>query len=525
MEPIFRLPTRQAAVLFVLSVAFTLGVNALNLAIVGAQNPSNAIRGASSTVHGYTIWSADNSYYLPPAQNFLAGRGYIIDPENPQTRILRTPGYPAFYALHYVLFGEEGSFRVIRLTQTLLLALAVVLLADAVLRLGGDRRLALLSGVLFALCPFTAIYAFHTITESLYPFLMMVSLNVFARAREKASWGWYAATGTTLVVTVLTRPVTGLLLPVFVAVLLVLDERPFATRVRGVLALAGAFALALSPWVVRNWYVSGGRFIPLEDYKVFIGFGSGFEGFRRWWSAWHHPGNAPIDYAKNVLATLDSPTPQGHEALARAQVAAFPPLAFRGASHEEVAGVVLQLNRCLEARLRALRAERPHSNNLRLAPPLACDLDVERTFDDLRARLRRAAPFSYYLLVPLGTLREAVVHSGSYAYGSLNPPGRRLSSLQFAVKGAMFVLELSLFASLVCALRLPRPLGFLVAGFPVVMLAYLIYGLRVVVEGRYLIAVYPFLCVTLACLLGAAAERLTRWVRPGSAETRLHASL
>jgi hypothetical protein len=76
----------------------------------------------------------------------------------------------------------------------------------------------------------------------------------------------------------------------------------------------------------------------------------------------------------------------------------------------------------------------------------------------------------------------------------------------------MFALHLALFASLLYALhpdRLKTPLGFIVAAFPLAMLVFLIYGLRVGMEGRYLIAIYPFLYASLAEVLVSTAQ----WVQ------------
>jgi 4-amino-4-deoxy-L-arabinose transferase-like glycosyltransferase len=506
------IPRRSALTLFCFSVLFTVAVNEANLWYVRAENPSDDRLRGSSTMYGYTIWSADNSYYIPPIHNMLSGYGYIIDPQNPETRVLRTPGYALFYGLHYLLFGERGSFACVRVTQVVLLGLAAVLLADTLARLGSTRRVAVVAGGLFALCPYTAIYAYYTITESLYPFLLILVLNLFARAVEAGSLLRTALPGGALVLLVLTRPVTGILLPVLVVAWALVRPVPWTNRVLGAAVLAGSFGLGMVPWAVRNWMVTGGRFVPLEDYGVFIGFGEGFEAFRRWWSGWDPPGNAPIEYAKRVLAVLETDRSGDHAAIARERVGAFPRRAFSGTSPAEVERLILGLHGCWQAKLEALHQARPSSTNLRLAPPVLCDSTVKRQFDELLHRFRATSPLEYWVLTPLRIARETVAHSASYAYGSLNPPGRRWTAWQRAAKATMFALHLALFASLFYALhrdRLKTPLGFIVAAFPLAMLVFLIYGLRVGMEGRYLIAIYPFLYASLAEVLVSTAQ----WVQ------------
>src|SRR6185503_14639978 len=81
--------TRLAVVLA--GVVFSVALNELNLARVRRENPDNAERNARSTMYGHTVWSPDNTYYVPPIKSLLAGRGYAIDPDNPLTRTRRVP--------------------------------------------------------------------------------------------------------------------------------------------------------------------------------------------------------------------------------------------------------------------------------------------------------------------------------------------------------------------------------------------------------------------------------------------------
>jgi 4-amino-4-deoxy-L-arabinose transferase-like glycosyltransferase len=96
---------------------------------------------------------------------------------------MRTPGYPAFLAVIYALFGE--SSRAVMIAQAavdtitcILAALIAALLAPRESR----RKIALIALWLAALCPFTANYTAVVLTEALATFLTTLALLVLAEA-------------------------------------------------------------------------------------------------------------------------------------------------------------------------------------------------------------------------------------------------------------------------------------------------------------------------------------------------------
>jgi 4-amino-4-deoxy-L-arabinose transferase-like glycosyltransferase len=495
---------------FLVALVFGLALNEANLRFIRRANPTNLPINGASTIQGAVIWSPDSTYYLPPIKNILAGHGYTIDPAQPDSRTRRTPGYPLFYGLHYVLFGEEGSFRVLRWTQLLLNAVAPVLLGWTVLWLGGQAALARASVVLYALSPFTTVYSFYTMTESLYPFLTVATLACFARGVQRRSGALLFAAGLGVAAVVLTRPVVGLLLPTLLLALWWIPAGGRGLAVRSGLLLTAGFALGMLPWVARNHAVTGGRFVPLEGGNT-IGFGPGFEAFRGWWSAWQPPGNLPIDHAKRVHAALEA----GRDDLVRAEIdslmSSLPASAFAGSSPVQVRTALVALAECWRERLRLAA---PGEYAFQRVGALPCDAEVAVHFRTAEARFRAADPLRYFLLTPAKLTAQLVFHSHSSNFAPLNPPGRRFAPWQVALKAGLYALNVLLFAAFLYAglsPRLPAPLKCLILVFPAATVLFLALGLRTGIEARYLLPAHPFFHIALAALLldvrGGTARR------------------
>lgn len=474
---------------FLLAFAFGLALNELNLRYIESHNPANAPLNNFSTVHGFTVWSIDNAWYLPQIARFLEGRGFTLDPDDPRMAVRRSPGYPLFYGLHRVLFGERGSFFVIRYSQLALNALASVLLGLSVLDLGGRARAAKLTTCLYALNPYTAGYAYYTITEGLSPALTVVSVYCFGRAmRLGGGWRWLLV-GSSAAAAALTRPVCGLLLPTFVLALAA------ETRAGAALAAAAArksalvvlgFLLAVAPWAIRNYRVTGDPVLLEKYYDDPMGYGTGEIAFRSWWSGWENP--RAEEYANAVLRAGQAGRPDEAEAVARRFAQGLPAPVLESAGADEIRRALGNLNACL------------------LSRDAACDRAVANEFRGLADRFRRSAPLRYWLFTPLRTLASLVFQSFSSSLAILNPPGRRFGPLQVAAKAVLYALNVALWAGVVLFALFssaPRAVKIVVCAFPWAVAFFFVAVVRYV-EARYLLPGYPLYYVALGHLLGGA---------------------
>jgi 4-amino-4-deoxy-L-arabinose transferase-like glycosyltransferase len=95
----------------------------------------------------------------------------------------RLPGYPAFLAAIFWLFGV-GNFRAVMLTQ-ILVDLGTCLIVADLARPTLSERAARIAFVLAALCPFLANYASAVLTETLEIFFTALALDGAAAALNR----------------------------------------------------------------------------------------------------------------------------------------------------------------------------------------------------------------------------------------------------------------------------------------------------------------------------------------------------
>lgn len=127
----------------------------------------------------------------------------------------RLPGYPAFLAALFALFGA-GNLKPVMLVQILVDLGTCLIIADLARRAVSDRagRIAFALG---ALCPFLANYAAAALTETLEVFFTALALDCSAAALDRMNLGrsgakFWAAAGAAIGACILLRPDGGILL-------------------------------------------------------------------------------------------------------------------------------------------------------------------------------------------------------------------------------------------------------------------------------------------------------------------------
>jgi len=192
-----------------------------------------------------TLLVADAGEYHRIASQIAEGAGLsAVSP-------LRTPGYPAFLALFYRVFG--ASTLLAPLVAQVLLDVAILLIvARIALQLTNSMRVARYASVLFALSVLSAFYASRLVTETLFTAVFLAALLALVKGIQQRSLSWIAASGLLLGAATLIRPVTQYYGLLVVGVLFLL----LATSRRGRLVAAVVFLLAnviaLSPVLGYN---------------------------------------------------------------------------------------------------------------------------------------------------------------------------------------------------------------------------------------------------------------------------------
>jgi 4-amino-4-deoxy-L-arabinose transferase-like glycosyltransferase len=276
----------------------------------------------------------DSRLYADIAKNWLQHGIYGITNSGAiMPTLSRLPGYPAFLAAIFWIFGSD-NFRAVLLVQVLFDLATCFLIADIALRLISERA-AQAAFLLAAACPFLANYAAAALTETLEIFFTALAFNLAFRglniggasARPRLAW---LGCGLAIGGAILLRPDGGILLASIGGYLLSLLLKsllrtadsmqpaftPSVIVLAGVLVAAGALA-PLIPWTLRNLHTLH-RFQPLAPRYANDSDEPLMPGFNRWvktWMAdyvsvqeiyWPVPGS-DIDFSRLPRRAFDSP--------------------------------------------------------------------------------------------------------------------------------------------------------------------------------------------------------------------------
>jgi 4-amino-4-deoxy-L-arabinose transferase-like glycosyltransferase len=248
----------------------------------------------------------DSRLYADVAMNWLQYGVYgITDSGHVVPTLSRLPGYPAFLAAVFAIFGWS-NFRAVLLIQVVFDLGTCFLIADLARRMLSNRA-AKAAFVLAALCPFLANYAAAALTETLEIFFTALALDFavcgLATIRETASRAkpefaaWFGC-GLSIGACILLRPDGGILLAAIAAYLLLLflrrivgEKRPSDTTpllfpiLRAGVILALSALAPLIPWTLRNLHTLH-RFEPLAPRYANDADEPAMPGFNRWTKTW-----------------------------------------------------------------------------------------------------------------------------------------------------------------------------------------------------------------------------------------------
>ncbi len=415
--------------------------------------------------------TGDSLIYGDIAKNWLDHGIYgLTHSEGVRPTLIRLPGYPAFLAACFVLFGKE-HYNAVLLVQIVVDVLCCFVIADLARRTVSVRA-ARIAFLVAALCPFTANYTVAPLAETLSIFFVAAAMDAAAAGLNtleaaRGSWGAWTWCGVAVACGILLRPDGGILLVSLAIYLLWKMWRGRA--VRATLFLAAVLVAAISvaplvPWTIRNWRAFHvlQPLVPqsASDPDEFVP--TGFDKWVRTWSAdyvsteevyWQVAGDK-LDMAVLPSRAIDNPQQ-------REQTTAI----------ADDYNKILVINPQLNARLTQLANERVRDHPLRYY----VWLPILRSFDMwLRPRTE---------MLPL--------NSRWWEYGD-----DTRSSILATVWGALNLLFVA--AAVMCVIRGPRPrdLGLMLL-FVLLRSAFL--GTLPNPEPRYTLECYP-----VVLLLGAA---------------------
>ena len=239
--------------------------------------------------------TTDSFIYGDIAKNWLLHGTYAVsDGANLVPTYIRLPGYPAFLAAIFKVFGMEHYHAALFVQMVVDLG-SCVIIADIARRVVSARA-ARMAFLLSALCPFLANYVAAALTETLEIFFTALALDLAIAGLQELEWILWVGCGAAIAAAILLRPDGGLLL---VAVGLYLGwtvvkrislGQAYGKLIGAAILLAITSLAPLVPWTLRNLHTMH-RFQPLapryaNEENEFVP-----AGFNLWVKTWI------IDYA------------------------------------------------------------------------------------------------------------------------------------------------------------------------------------------------------------------------------------
>lgn len=326
--------------------------------------------------------SDDSFVYGDIAKNWLQHGMYGLTGDHGiYPTYIRLPGYPAFLAAVFVVFGVE-HYRAVLFIQMFVDIGTCFLTADLARRLCSVRA-AKLAFLFAAICPFLANYTAAALSETLEIFVTVLALDLAISALSAFhNTGRWIGCGLAVGAAILIRPDGGILLIsiglyLFVALIKSLHSPKqnvssgSTDLIHAGLIVAVVSLSLLIPWTVRNW-ITFHAFQPLAPRYANEQDEFAPLGFNRWvktWMVeyasveeiyWNVPGDK-IDFNKLPDRTFDSP----FQRLQTAQVV-------------DAYNAALDIDPRLDEQFAALAAARIHHDPLRyyITLPLARIADM-----------------------------------------------------------------------------------------------------------------------------------------------------
>jgi len=322
--------------------------------------------------------TTDSFIYGDIAKNWLRHGIYAVtDGTNLVPTYIRLPGYPAFLAAMFAIFGME-HYRAVLFVQLVVDLGTCLVIADIARRVVSPRA-ARIAFLLAALCPFLANYAAAALTETWEIFFTTAALDFsivgLGELDGRRLQPWLGC-GMCIAAAILLRPDGGLLL---VAIGLYLawcilkrvsSAQPYARLIAAGLIVAITSLAPLVPWTLRNLRTMH-RFQPLapryaNEENEFVPM-----GFNLWVKTWI------IDYAS--VEELYWPVPGS-----AIDADKLPSRAFDSAQQQDETESLID----------------DYNNLLHVSP------ELDARFEQLAQQRIHAAPFRYHLWLPLARVGD-----------------------------------------------------------------------------------------------------------------------
>jgi len=207
----------------------------------------------------------DTSSYLEPGRSLIL-HGYFAN--GGLAEIDRTPGYPIFAMLAGML---SGNVLLAVTVQIVLSVGSVALLGRIADHVFPDRSAGVVAAWLFACEPISIVYSVRLMPETLYVFLLFLTIERALAFQVRGKLAAVAAASVALVPATFVRPVSYYLFPALALGLVFTAPRFGGLRWKAPVLLLVIAIPSLAAWQVRNWIETGyGGFSSIVEKNLYF---------------------------------------------------------------------------------------------------------------------------------------------------------------------------------------------------------------------------------------------------------------
>jgi hypothetical protein len=486
-----------------LATIFSFAFLELNNQAIRKANPANIVDNAKSLVHGQTIFSIDNEYYLSPVDNYLDGKGWrrtwaVGDGDY----VRRVPGYSLLYLAFVKVFGGANAFFWLKIFQVMVFVSTIPLvfyLARQVSPLTSGKIVTLI----YAFTPFFFSWAYFTLTEAISPALTLLYV-VFAwrgyteQSNSKRKLVQYVIASAFFAAAILTRPyiaLSGIILLYFTGHDYIFRRPVHLFKV----AIAWMLpALFIGAWAYRNYRVTEEIVFLEKAYhpQSLDRMKPEFRGMFTFTKSWGEDGADFTRYHEPFFWPAvqgdTSSTPIHHI------LKSWPDHVVRLLGYDKLYSVLKQHQE-------VIAGYRPYYENKRAMPDSFTNVQMitENAYRNLISEFRKKAPMEFYVTARLKYLKRAIIHSNTPNIFLFQQP--KLAIPWIIYKALLLLIHVSvylaLFLNLVLMKGLARRIVFVYT--PLLLLFFLCFIHREV-EARYMLPLLPLVIIGSGVVLDRA---------------------
>jgi len=191
----------------------------------------------------------------------------------------RTPGYPAFMALVYSVFGNH-PYAVLFIQIFLNLA-SVALMYKIGQELFSDKA-GFIAAVLFSLDPHHIIFINYLLTETLYTTVFLAGLFYLIRGLKTNQVRYFIVSGGIYGISTLVRPISQYYIAGILLFLLIRNYKNWKNGLRMAVLLLAAYCMVIAPWCYRNYHTFGHFAVSnIKGYNLLFWNASYYEAKRQ----------------------------------------------------------------------------------------------------------------------------------------------------------------------------------------------------------------------------------------------------